>query len=96
MNATLTNVGDCTETFNVTLSGSQHGQSWPICTFTDGTLAPNSTVTLTTGLGFSMGSYALSVHVYNIYVSNTYTGVTVEVAPFALFRPWSWHRPIPI
>jgi parallel beta-helix repeat protein len=97
INVTVANLGDYTETFNVTLSGSQYRYSWPIYAFTDIKLAPRSTVTLTlVGLGFGVGSYTLSARVYNAYVSNTYTGPTVLVAPIASFRPWSWMRPIPV
>jgi len=97
INFTVANQGDYTETFNVTLYGGWDGYEWPIYTFTGVTLVPGGTVTLiVAGLGFGVGSYTLNVRVYNAYVGYIYTGVTVLVAPIALFRPWSWHRPIPI
>lgn len=96
VNITVKNEGSFEETFNVTLYGrTLYGSAWPIYTFTGVTLAPGSTTTLTiSGLDFSRGFYVLSFHIYNAYVSNTYTGVTVLVVPSARFRPWSWMRPI--
>jgi hypothetical protein len=96
VNVTLRNEGNYAETFNVTLYGSQYGQSWPVFTFTDVTLAPNSTVTLTIdGFGFGVGLYTITADAYPIegmtYVS---TSPTILVAPIAFFRPWIWHRPI--
>jgi parallel beta-helix repeat protein len=56
---TLRNEGNYTEACNITLYESQYGQSWPICTFTNVALTPNSTVTLTTTLRLGVGSFLL-------------------------------------
>ena len=98
VNVTLRNEGNCAETFNITLYGSQQGgQSWPICTFADVTLVPNGTVILTTGLGFGLGYYTITISAYQTGgIVYTITSSTILIAPIALFRPWSWHRPIPV
>jgi hypothetical protein len=91
VNITVKNEGNYAETFNVTLYESLHGYSLPIYTFTNVTLAPGSTTTLTiAGLGLGLGFYTLSVHVYNAYFSNTYTGGTVCVMTPAGLRLWNW------
>jgi outer membrane protein assembly factor BamB len=93
VNVILKNEGNATVVYNVTVYGSQYGYgtAWPIYTFTNVTLAPGRTVTLTYEDGFTMGIYTLSARVYNAYVSNTYTGVTILVAPIARA-----HRPTPV
>jgi outer membrane protein assembly factor BamB len=101
VNVTLKNGGNCTETFNVALYGSQYGCSWSpwlIYKFTNVTLAPGSATTLTIpGLGFGVGFYTLTANAYQIGgMTYTSTSATILVAPIALFRPWVWHRPIPI
>jgi hypothetical protein len=88
----LENLGDFTETFNVTLCASLSGCSLPpsaIYSFAGVTLTPGSTVTLTiSGLSFSVGFYTLNVRVYNANLDNTFAGVTVQVTTNELFRPW--------
>ncbi|HML02744.1 MAG TPA: NosD domain-containing protein [Candidatus Bathyarchaeia archaeon] len=106
VNITVKNGGSLAEMFDLTL----YGNSRSIYTFTNVTLAPGSTTTLTaTGLRFAVGLYTLSAHVYNAYVYNTYKGVAVWVMPIAPLRPWFllytgdgwcgtrfWHPPIPV
>lgn len=91
VNITVRNEGNYTETFNVTLYESLHGYSSPIYTFTNVTLAPGSTTTLTiAGLSLGLGFYTLSAHVYDAYFSNTYTSGTVWVTPPAGLSLWDW------
>jgi outer membrane protein assembly factor BamB len=89
ISVTVSNLGDYNETFNMTLYGSQYGYNvtWPICTFTNVTLAPGGTVTLTYEDSFTEGLYTLSAGVYNAYVNSTYTGVTILVAPIVRALP---------
>ncbi len=100
VNITVKNEGGVTETFNVTLYGTEYGNSWPIYTFTGVTLAPGKTTTLTIdGRGFTRGIYTLSAYAWPVpgethTSDNTYTGPTVLVAPFARFRTWTWMPPI--
>jgi len=96
VNVTLRNEGTHATTFNITLYGDQNGQSWSMYTFTNVTLAPNSTVTLTlNGLGFGTGFYTIIADAHQVgNMTYTSTSPTILVAPIALFRPWSWHRSI--
>jgi endo-1,4-beta-D-glucanase Y len=99
VNVTVTNQGLRPETFNITVYGNWNVCTWPIYTFTNVTLAPGSTTTVTIGgLRLGVGFYTLSVRAYNPYFSNTYTGVTVRifcVPPWVLELSlegfWCWH-----
>lgn len=100
---TLRNEGSYPETFNVTLYAKMlHGKTWSIYTFTGVTLALGSAKTLTiNGLGFPRGFYTLSAYAWPVSgethtTDNTYSSVTVLVAPFAHFCPWSYTRPVPM
>jgi len=98
---TVTNHSNYTETFNVTIYAAQQnrGISTPICTFTNVTLQAGASTLLTAGLSLGQGSYDLSVK-----VSPTQDWITLSsgiipigavfVAPIALFRLWSGHRPV--
>ena len=96
---TVTNKGDLTQTFAVTLYAGSPWAARAIQTF-QVTLAGKSSTTLTSGLGFNPGSYAFGAYASPVkYETNTlnnycYGSSAVTVAPIALFRPWGWHRPI--
>jgi hypothetical protein len=87
VNITVKNEGNYTETFNVTL----YGNSLPIYRFTNVTLAPGSTTTLTiAGLHLGVGVHTLRANAQNAYVGGTFTGGSVWVVPTAKSRPRIW------
>jgi parallel beta-helix repeat protein len=99
VNITLENDGSVVEAPNAILYGKMlDGNPWPIYTDTV-VLAPESTENLTIDLTFGVGWYTLSAYAWPVSgethtSDNTFTGPIVLVAPIAMFRPWSWMRPI--
>jgi hypothetical protein len=70
VNVTLTNSGNYTETFNVTLYGEFHwgwlNYTFPVYLFTEMTLTPGSTITLNDTVSLTAGVYTLKVCVWRV------------------------------
>jgi len=104
VNVTLKNEGNYTETFNVTAYGTHvwDGYKFPMYTFTNVTLAPGSTVTLTTTVILNIGDYiTLSAYASPVVgethtSDNTYTSFIVLAGPIVVFSLRACWRAIPI